>query len=225
MVEEALSKDGFLDQSRKEFKVRTSSQAKVAGKGKVTLLDKKTEQAHIVYGVPGVAREDKSRFALSVLSSAIGGGMSSRLFQEIREKRGLAYSTYAYSQHFSGSGVLSFYVGCKPEKAEESVKIIQSILFDVAENGLTQEEIDRAKGAVSGALVLSQEDTGSRMTRIGKSELVYGQVIGFDEILREVAKVTPDQIKEIARKTLPSSPTLAVVGPFRSSGKFERLIS
>jgi len=225
MVEEALSKDGFLDQSRKEFKVRTSSQVKVVGKGKVTLLDKKTEQAHIVYGVPGVAREDKSRFALSVLSSAIGGGMSSRLFQEIREKRGLAYSTYAYSQQFSGSGVLSFYVGCKPEKAEESVKIIQSILFDIADNGLTQDEIERAKGAVSGALVLSQEDTGSRMTRIGKSELVYGQVLSFDEILREIANVTPEQIKEIARKTLPSSPTLAVVGPFSSRSKFERLIS
>lgn len=225
LVEEALSRDEFLDQPRKDFKVRTSSQVKVTGKGKVTLLDKKTEQAHIVYGVPGVAREDKSRFALSVLSSAIGGGMSSRLFQEIREKRGLAYSTYAYSQQFAGSGVLSFYVGCKPEKADESIKIIQSILYDIAENGLTQEEIDRAKGAVSGALVLSQEDTGSRMTRIGKSELVYGQILSFDEILHEVANVTPEQIKEIAHKTLPTSPTLAVVGPFRSKSKFERLIS
>ena len=225
LVEEALSKDEFLDQPKKEFKVCTSTQVKVTGRGKVTLLDKKTEQAHIVYGVPGVAREDKSRFALSVLSSAIGGGMSSRLFQEIREKRGLAYSTYAYSQQFAGSGVLSFYVGCKPDKAEESIKIIQSILYDIAENGLTQEEIERAKGAVSGALVLSQEDTGSRMTRIGKSELVYGQILSFDEILREVANVTPEQIKEIAHKTLPTSPTLAVVGPFRSRSKFERLIS
>jgi len=225
MVEDALSKDGFLDQPKREFKVRSSPQVKVAGKGKVTLLDKKTEQAHIIYGVPGVAREDKSRFALSILSSAIGGGMSSRLFQEIREKRGLAYSTYAYSQQFSGSGVLSFYVGCKPEKAEESITIIQSILFNIAEKGLTHEEIERAKGAVSGALVLSQEDTGSRMTRIGKSELVYGQVLSFDEILLEVANVTPEQIKEIARKTLPTSPTLAVVGPFRSRSKFERLIS
>ena len=225
MVEDALSKDGFLDQPKREFKVRSSPQVKVAGKGKVTLLDKKTEQAHIIYGVPGVAREDKSRFALSILSSAIGGGMSSRLFQEIREKRGLAYSTYAYSQQFSGSGVLTFYVGCKPEKAEESITIIQSILFDIAEKGLTHEEIERAKGAVSGALVLSQEDTGSRMTRIGKSELVYGQVLSFDEILREVANVTPEQITEIARKTLPTSPTLAVVGPFRSRSKFERLIS
>ena len=225
MVEDALSKDDFLDQSKKNYKVRSSPKIKVPGKGKVTLLDRKTEQAHIVYGVPGVARDDKRRFALSILSSALGGGMSSRLFQEIREKRGLAYSTYAYSQQFAGSGVLSFYVGCKPEKAEESIKIIQSILHDVADNGLTQEEISRAKGAVSGSLVLSQEDTGSRMSRIGKSELVYGQVMSFDQILQEIADVTPEQIKEIARQSLPISPTLAVVGPFRAASKFERLIS
>ena len=225
MVEDALSKDDFLDQPRKNYKVRSSPKIKVPGKGKITLLDRKTEQAHIVYGVPGVARDDKRRFALSILSSALGGGMSSRLFQEIREKRGLAYSTYAYSQQFAGSGVLSFYVGCKPEKAEESIKIIQSILHDVADNGLTQEEISRAKGAVSGSLVLSQEDTGSRMSRIGKSELVYGQVMSFDQILQEIADVTPEQIKEIARQSLPISPTLAVVGPFRSASKFERLIS
>ncbi|MEI6307513.1 MAG: pitrilysin family protein [Actinomycetes bacterium] len=225
MVESALSKDGFLDQAKKDYQVRSSPKINVPGRGKVTLLDRKTEQAHIVYGVPGVARDDKRRFALSILSSALGGGMSSRLFQEIREKRGLAYSTYAYSQQFAGSGVLSFYVGCKPEKAEESIKIIQSILHDVAENGLTQEEISRAKGAVSGSLVLSQEDTGSRMSRIGKSELVYGQVMSFDQILQEIADVTPEQIKEIARQSLPVSPTLAVVGPFRSASKFERLIS
>ncbi|MCX6449875.1 MAG: pitrilysin family protein [Actinobacteria bacterium] len=225
MVESALSKDGFLDQAKKDYQVRSSPKINVPGRGKVTLLDRKTEQAHIVYGVPGVARDDKRRFALSILSSALGGGMSSRLFQEIREKRGLAYSTYAYSQQFAGSGVLSFYVGCKPEKAEESIKIIQSILHDVAENGLTQEEISRAKGAVSGSLVLSQEDTGSRMSRIGKSELVYGQVMSFDQILQEIVDVTPEQIKEIARQSLPISPTLAVVGPFRSASKFERLIS
>jgi predicted Zn-dependent peptidase len=225
MVEEALSKDSFLDQPKKDFKVRSSPQIKVAGKGEVALLERKTEQAHIVYGVPGVARDDKRRFALSILSSALGGGMSSRLFQEIREKRGLAYSTYAYSQQFAGSGVLSFYVGCKPNKAKEAIKIIQSILYDVAENGLTSDEISRAKGAVSGSLVLSQEDTGSRMTRIGKSELVYGQVLSFDEILREISSVTPGQIKEIARQSLPTSPTLALVGPFRSASDFERLIS
>ena len=224
LVEDALSKDNFLDQSKESYQFRTSSNVKVAGKVQVTLLDRKTEQAHIVYGIPSVARDDKRRFALSILSSALGGGMSSRLFQEIREKRGLAYSTYAYNQQFAGSGVLSFYVGCKPDKAEEAISIIQAILQDVAQYVLTSEEISRAKGAVSGSLVLSQEDTGSRITRIGKSELVYGQVLSFDEILREISEVTPEQITEIARQILPASPTLAVVGPFRSTSKFERLI-
>ncbi|MFM8627947.1 MAG: M16 family metallopeptidase [Candidatus Nanopelagicus sp.] len=224
LVEEALSKDDFLNQAKSSFIIRESKNVKVAGKAQVALLDRKTEQAHLVYGVPGIARDDKRRFALSILSSALGGGMSSRLFQEIREKRGLAYSTYAYNQQFAGSGVLTFYVGCKPDKADEAIRVIQGILQDVAQHGLSMEEITRAKGAVSGALVLSQEDTGSRMTRIGKSELVYGQVLSFDEILREIAEVTPEQIKEIARQILPVSPTLAVVGPFRSTSKFERLI-
>ena len=224
LVEDALSKDDFLDQPKADYEIRSSGAVKVPGRGQVTLLDRKTEQAHIVYGVEGVARNDKRRFALSILATALGGGMSSRLFQEIREKRGLAYSTYAYSQQFAGSGVLSFYVGCKPDRAIEATKIIQDILHDVAEKGLTQEEILRAKGAVSGSLVLSQEDTGSRMTRIGKSELVYGEIMSFDQILQEIADVTPDQIKEIARESLPTSPTLAVVGPFRSKAKFEGLI-
>ena len=224
LVEDALGKDNFLDQPKADYEIRSSGPVKVPGRGQVTLLDRKTEQAHIVYGVEGVARNDKRRFALSVLATALGGGMSSRLFQEIREKRGLAYSTYAYSQQFAGSGVLSFYVGCKPDRAIEATKIIQDILHDVAEKGLTQEEILRAKGAVSGSLVLSQEDTGSRMTRIGKSELVYGEIMSFDQILQEIADVTPDQLKEIARQSLPTSPTLAVVGPFRSKAKFEGLI-
>jgi len=224
MVEDALSKDNFLDQPKSDYEIRSSGAVKVPGRGQVTLLDRKTEQAHIVYGVEGVARNDKRRFALSILATALGGGMSSRLFQEIREKRGLAYSTYSYSQQFAGSGVLSFYVGCKPDRAIEATKIIQDILHDVAEKGLTDEEILRAKGAVSGSLVLSQEDTGSRMTRIGKSELVYGEIMSFDQILQEIADVTPDQIKEIARQSLPTSPTLAVVGPFRSKAKFEGLI-
>lgn len=224
MVEDALSKDNFLDQPKSDYEIRSSGAVKVPGRGQVTLLDRKTEQAHIVYGVEGVARNDKRRFALSILATALGGGMSSRLFQEIREKRGLAYSTYSYSQQFAGSGVLSFYVGCKPDRAIEATKIIQDILHDVAEKGLTHEEILRAKGAVSGSLVLSQEDTGSRMTRIGKSELVYGEIMSFDQILQEIADVTPDQIKEIARQSLPTSPTLAVVGPFRSKAKFEGLI-
>ena len=226
MVEEALSKDSFLDRTNKSSAsfIRPDSKTKVTGVGKVSLTYRKTEQAHLIYGVPGVARNDSRRFALSVLASALGGGMSSRMFQEIREKRGLAYSVYAYPQQFAGSGVLTFYVGCKPDKAYEVSALIQQILADVAKNGLTDEEINRAKGSVSGSLVLSQEDTGSRMNRIGKAELVSGKVLSFDEILKEIAAVTPDQIIEIARQSIKVSPTLSIVGPLSSKSKFERLI-
>ena len=226
MVEDALSKDSFLDRANKSSAsfIRPDSKTKVTGVGKVSLTYRKTEQAHLIYGVPGVARNDSRRFALSVLASALGGGMSSRMFQEIREKRGLAYSVYAYPQQFAGSGVLTFYVGCKPDKAYEVSALIQQILADVAKNGLTDEEINRAKGSVSGSLVLSQEDTGSRMNRIGKAELVSGKVLSFDEILKEIAAVTPDQIIEIARQSIKVSPTLSIVGPLSSKSKFERLI-
>ena len=225
MVEDALSKDGFLDQPKSDYALRTSGKIKVPGRGQVTLLDRKTEQAHILYGFPGLARRDDRRFALSVLSSAIGGGMASRLFQEIREKRGLAYTTYAYPQQFAGTGTLAFYAGCRTEKAEEVIKLMRDISESVAQHGLTDEEISRAKGAVTGGLILGQEDTGSRMSRIGKSELVYGEIMSFDDILSKVRSVTPEQVHQLARDLFSAPATLALVGPFRSKTKFEKVIS
>ncbi len=225
LVEKALSKDGFLDVEDSDFNLRSAPTAKIVGRHKVGIIERKTEQAHLLYGVEGVARNDERRFALSILSSALGGGMSSRLFQEIREKRGLAYSVYSYAQQFSGAGSLAFYAGCQPAKAEEVIRIIQAVTHDVAENGLTDEEITRAKGAVSGSLVLSQEDTGSRMSRIGKSELVYGEIMSFDEILAKIAAVTPEEVRAIAHALLPKPSTIAIVGPFKSTTKFEKVIA
>jgi len=225
MVEEALSKDGFLDVPNNKHEIRAATPIKTPGLGKVGLIDRKTEQAHILYGFPGLARSDERRFALSVLSSAIGGGMASRLFQEIREKRGLAYTTYAYPQQFAGTGTLAFYAGCKTEKAEEVIKLMRDISESVAQHGLTDEEISRAKGAVTGGLILGQEDTGSRMSRIGKSELVYGEIMSFDDILNKVRSVTPEQVHQLARDLFSAPATLALVGPFRSKAKFEKVIS
>ena len=220
----ALSRDEFLDRAEKTFNLRPSHEFSRKPKRNVGLINRKTEQAHIVLGMPGVNRDDKRRFAMAVLSSALGGGMSSRLFQEIREKRGLAYSVYAYAQQFAGSGVLGFYAGCNPTKAIEVVEIIRSVLSDVADNGLTHEEIERAKGAVRGSLVLSQEDTGSRMSRIGKNEIVYGQVMDFDDILKAISRVSAEDIREIASEFLVKTPTLALVGPFKNESKFEKVL-
>ena len=223
-VIQALSRDGFLAGENAQASIRTSSPVRRNGRP-VGLIYRKTEQAHLFLGVDGVARNDERRFAMSVLSAALGGGMSSRLFQEIREKRGLAYSVYTYSQQFAGTGMLGCYAGCSTQKATEVVSIIREIFHDVAVNGLTHEELIRAQGAVRGTLVLSQEDTGSRMSRIGKSELVHGEVLGFDEILSAISAVTSSQIRELAGEFLTKSPTLAVVGPFKKESVFEEVMS
>jgi predicted Zn-dependent peptidase len=223
MVEEALSRDNFLD-VKGAPQIRPNTPVKTKPMHSVGLLTRKTEQAHMFYGMEGVARSDDRRFAMGVLASALGGGMSSRLFQEIREKRGLAYSVYAYAQQFAGSGQIGFYAGCNPTKAIEVVEIIREVLADVAENGMSHEEIERAKGAVRGSLVLSQEDSGSRMSRIGKNEIVYGQVMGFDDILKAISRVNPTDVKEIASEYLTKSPTLALVGPFKNEAKFEKVL-
>ena len=223
MVEEALSRDNFLDILAAPV-VRPNTVVKNTKQQSVGVMYKKSEQTHMFYGMEGVARADDRRFAMGVLSAALGGGMSSRLFQEIREKRGLAYSVYAYAQQFAGSGVLGFYAGCNPTKAVEVVEIIRSVLADVAENGMSHEEIERAKGAVRGSLVLSQEDSGSRMSRIGKNEIVYGQVMDFDDILKSIARVSTEDIREIASEFLVKTPTLALVGPFKNESKFEKVL-
>jgi predicted Zn-dependent peptidase len=218
----ALSRDEFLDRAEKKFNLRPSQEFIRKPKRNVGLINRKTEQAHIVLGMPGVNRDDKRRFAMAVLSAALGGGMSSRLFQEIREKRGLAYSVYSYAQQFAGSGFLALYAGSTPSKACEVIKIMRGVLEDVASNGLSSEELSKAQGAVSGSLVLGQEDTGSRMSRIGKSELIYGQVLSFDEILREISAVDSAAIANLAAEVLGSAPSLAIVGPFAKRSIFEK---
>jgi len=223
MIEKALSRDGFLDVTGVP-QVRLNKAVKVKDQRSVGLITRKTEQAHMFYGLAGVSREDDRRFTMGILSAALGGGMSSRLFQEIREKRGLAYSVYSYAQQFAGSGLLGFYAGCHPAKAIEVVEIIREVLHDVSENGMTAEEIARAKGAVKGSLVLSQEDSGSRMSNIGKSEIVYGEVMSFDEILKKISEVTPVAVRQLAGEILLQRPTLALVGPFKDEAKFEKVL-
>jgi predicted Zn-dependent peptidase len=223
MVEKALSRDGFLD-IKGTPQIRPNAAIKVREQQSVGLIKRKTEQAHMFYGVAGVSREDDRRFTVGILSAALGGGMSSRLFQEIREKRGLAYSVYSYAQQFAGSGLLGFYAGCHPTKAVEVVEIIREVLNDVAENGMSHEEIERAKGAVKGSLVLSQEDSGSRMSHLGKSEIVYGEVMSFDEILKRISAVTPEALRKVAGEILVQRPTLALVGPYKDPSKFEKIL-
>ncbi|MGH3716376.1 MAG: M16 family metallopeptidase [Micromonosporaceae bacterium] len=180
----------------------------------VKVHTKDTEQANLVLGCPAPARLDERRFALGVLNNALGGGMSSRLFQEIREKRGLAYSVYSYTSQYADAGVFGVYAGCAPGKADEVLKLVREQLAAVSGGALTEQEILRGKGMLKGSLVLGLEDTGSRMTQLGKGELLYGAPLSVDELLARVDGVTVDQVQSVASELLTQDMSLAVVGPF-----------
>jgi predicted Zn-dependent peptidase len=179
-----------------------------------------TEQANLVLGAPGLDRLDDRRFALGVLNAALGGGMSSRLFQEVREKRGLAYSVYSFASNYADAGLVGVYAGCLPDKIDDVLDICRSELAKVATHGITDEELGRGKGQLRGSLVLGLEDTGSRMGRLAKAELVYGELLSMDEILQRIDAVTLDEIRAVAGELLEAAPTLAVVGPFDDPDRF-----
>ncbi len=183
--------------------------------GRVELLNRKTEQAHIVLGMPGLARTDDRRWALGVLNTALGGGMSSRLFQEVREKRGLAYSVYSYTSGFADCGLFGVYAGCRPSQVHDVLKICRDELDRVASEGLSDDEIGRAIGQLSGSTVLGLEDTGALMNRIGKSELCWGDHMSVDELLARIAAVTPDEVRDVAAEVLGQRPSLSVIGPLK----------
>ncbi len=183
-----------------------------------------TEQAHLVLGTTGLRRDDPRRFALSVLSGALGGGMSSRLFQSIREDRGLAYSVYSYAASHADTGHFGVYAGCTPAKVGQVLELIREQLTDVAARGLREEEVRRAKGSLRGGLVLGLEDTGSRMTRLGKGELVHGELLSTDEVLARIAAVTREDVREIAADVLSRPLTLGAIGPF-DAGQLDAAIA
>ncbi|MGW7054749.1 M16 family metallopeptidase [Streptomyces sp. NPDC054887] len=183
--------------------------------GRVEHLNRRTEQAHVVLGMPGLSRTDDRRWALGVLNTALGGGMSSRLFQEVREKRGLAYSVYSYTSSFADCGLFGVYAGCRPAQVHDVLKICRDELEKVAADGLPDEEIDRAVGQLSGSTVLGLEDTGALMNRIGKSELAWGEHISVDDMLARMAAVTPDEVREVAAEVLGHRPSLSVIGPLK----------
>ncbi|HTJ66297.1 MAG TPA: pitrilysin family protein [Actinospica sp.] len=186
----------------------------------VRLLGKKTEQAHLVLGTPGVRRLDDRRWALGVLAAVLGGGMSSRLFQEVREKRGLAYSVYSFATQFTDSGAFGVYAGCQPKKLREVLSLCRAEIERAAADGISEQELALGIGQLRGGTVLGLEDTGSRMSRIGKSELVYGQHLSVDTVLDRIGTVTLDEVKRVATELLATVPAAAVVGPYKNVEDF-----
>ena len=223
LVKKAFGAAGMLDGVSEPTAARRGKLISTASG--VRVVRRTTEQANVVLGGPGVARTDERRFALGVLNAALGGGMSSRLFQEVREKRGLAYSVYSYHAQYADTGLFGVYAGCVPRKVDDVLAICREELDKVAASGITFEELERGKGQLRGSMVLGLEDTGSRMSRIGKAELVYGEQLSVDDVLARIDSVTLDEVTEVAADVLSATPTLAVVGPFDEDRDFTKAVA
>ncbi len=182
---------------------------------RLAVQERPIEQVHLVTGTRALPRGDDDRYALAVLNQALGGGMSSRLFEEVREKRGLAYSVYSFRAGFAETGAFGVYVGTSPERMQEALSVVDAELDRVVtDHGIGDDELDAAKGHLRGSMSLSLESSQSRMHRIGGSELSLGEIQTLDEIVAEIDAITPDDIGRVVDRVLANRErTLAAVGP------------
>jgi predicted Zn-dependent peptidase len=176
---------------------------------------KETEQAHITIGGKGLPRKHPDRFALSVMDNILGGSMSSRLFQKVREQLGLVYSIYSYSGLFIGMGMVGIYAGCSPDRARTVIGLIEEELAAAGSEGFSEDEMLRAKNHLKGSLLIGNEDSGNRMNRLAKAELSGGEHLSVDEMVDKVVSVSMDDIHRVFSETWGAVPlSLAVIGPF-----------
>ena len=180
----------------------------------VRFLRKDTEQYHVCLGAPGIARSDRRRFAASLLDGILGGSASSRLFQEIREKRGMAYSVYSFASQFTDSGEIGVYVGTREDNVGACVEIVAQEIADVAAGNLRASELERAKENLKGRLTLSMELTSNRMSRLGKSLSTDSEILSLDRLIAEIEAVSAEQVAELAGVLLtPDRISAAGIGP------------
>lgn len=218
LVKKNLERDNFLV-GNKPPKVRDYSAFTPKSSTKIKVHNGQFEQCNLFLGLEAMGRKDSRSTAFKVLTIAIGSGMSSRLFQEIREKRGLVYSVDGLLRRFIGSGYFAVYAGCAPDKAMEVAKTIIEILNDVASNGITDEEFNRGMNALRAGILLAGEESTYRMERIGSGEIWDGVAKSPDEMMAELKAVTKDDVEEIAREFFVRPLTLGLAGPFPDSDK------
>ena len=218
-VTEALGVGGWnLDAAAvpvgRRLSTTSEAHADLPAAGAELVIHRTTEQANVILGGTGLTATDDRRFTLSVLSAVLGGGMSSRLFQEIREKRGLAYSVYCFASGHADAGVFGLYAGCAPGKVDEVLELLAQEWEKLAADGITEAELRRSVGQLSGGLVLGLEDTGSRMSRLGKAELVHGELLSQGESLERIRAVTAAQVQDLAVELAARPRSVVKVGPF-----------
>lgn len=172
------------------------------------------EQAHIVYGFPGLEQNHPYRFALSLLSCALGGSMASRLFQEVREKRGLAYSIFSSQTSYQGAGQWFTYAGTRPANISQVISLIEAELEKVSQSGLEADELTRYKDLICGQLLLGLESTSSHMIRLGKQETLGLETLSIDEAIKAYHDVASEEVIEVARMLFNQAPSIAIISPF-----------
>jgi predicted Zn-dependent peptidase len=221
LVVDALHSAGWsLESTAAPVERRSTERAEIVGTAGLHVVKRAVEQANIIMGCPTIVATDDRRYVMSVLNAVLGGGMSSRLFQEIREKRGLVYSTYSFASSYADAGYFGMYAGCTPSKVRQVLDLLGRELDKLAEGGISDDELRKAVGQLCGGIVLALEDTGSRMSRLGRAELVSGEYQDIDETLRLIKSVTVQEVQDLARELAAAPRTVTVVGPFEETETF-----
>ncbi|WP_427132915.1 M16 family metallopeptidase [Pseudarthrobacter sp. S9] len=221
LVVDALHSAGWsLEPAAAPVQRRSTERADITGTAGLHVVKRPVEQANIIMGCPSLVATDGRRFVMSVLNAVLGGGMSSRLFQEVREKRGLVYSTYSFASSYADAGYFGMYAGCTPSKVRQVIDLLGAELDKLGDDGISDDELRKAVGQLCGGIVLALEDTGSRMSRLGRAELVSGEYQDIDETLRLIKAVTAAEVQELARELAAAPRTVTVVGPFEETETF-----
>ncbi|MFF2496293.1 M16 family metallopeptidase [Agromyces sp. NPDC058064] len=214
----ALTAGGWrLDEPGEPVARRATLPAVLAPGQPVTVVERPTEQVNLLLGTPALVATDERRVTMSVLNAIFGSGMSSRLFQQVRERRGLAYSVYSFAPAYSDAGLFGMYAGCSPAKAGTVAELMREELDRLARDGVTADELARAGGQLAGASALALEDSDTRMSRLGRSELTLGEFVDLDEALRRVARVTVDDVQALASDLAAQPFSLVAVGAIDES--------
>jgi predicted Zn-dependent peptidase len=213
LVEQGLTTAGWdLGFEAKPVPRRILNPVKISRGSKLTVIHRPISQVNILVGSEGLYVDDPRRYAMGVLNTVLGGGMSSRLFQEIREKRGLAYSVYSFNQGYSDAATFGLYAGCSPAKAKEVTELMIAELEKIAESGITNDELALAQGNISGSLALKFETNQARMSRLASAEIVAGEFMDLDETIARFDSVLLSEVQSLAKDLIALPRSIVAVG-------------
>ncbi len=218
LVEKGLVDAGWdLGKQAQPVERRIAGQVPVKRGSELLVINRPTQQANILVGMQGLIADDERRYAMGILNTVLGGGMSSRMFQEIREKRGLAYSVYSFNQGYSDAAYFGLYAGCSPAKTAEVTALMLSEFQKIATEGIREDELELAKGNISGSLALKFESTAARMNRLVAAEIVNGQFYDLNDTLAHVNAVSLEDVRSLAQELLSRERSIVAVGDLKES--------